>query len=48
MKAADVMHEAARVHERVLVRTVHRDPVGVVGDAVTARGADQHRWFRDA
>src|SRR5690606_39018804 len=40
-EATDVVHESARVDERVLVRAVHLDPVIVIGDALAARGADE-------
>ena len=40
-KACDVVLDAIRIHERVLVRAGHRDPVILVGDAVPARYADE-------
>src|SRR5207302_9015923 len=44
--AGDVMDEAVRVDERVLVRAGHLDAVRDVGDAVTAGGA-AHRAALD-
>jgi len=41
VEAADVMDEAARVHERVLVRSAHLDAVIVIADAMTARGTHE-------
>jgi hypothetical protein len=36
-EAADVMDESAGVHERVLVRAAHLDPVILVGDTQSTR-----------
>jgi hypothetical protein len=41
VEATDVVHDARRIDERMLVRTGHLDPTIVVGDAMAARHAHE-------